>query len=258
MRQVTRPSRRTSSRSTDLAGQLAVWTRLNVPNFEPLPLYQEQHGVVRFHYLLKKLRRRGMQLWKNRTVNRRSLAALFLFGIGSSRKGGPLHHWSQRVGDRWFYRDNSEKIGTMLVDDDSLLQGQITVVGISQTTVKKIILSLFCNFCKDVRLRFYVKRLYGVLFALLGWFYHSWRDKLWAIRCLFLLFRFVPFQTRNGLVSLLKTQPLYIAYIECETMERMTAARSIDEQWYLIKVFDAQTHCWLKYTVDCSTYMVWM
>ncbi len=34
-------------------------------------------------------------------------------------------------------------IGTMLADDDSLSQWQIALVGISQTTVKKIIPSLF-------------------------------------------------------------------------------------------------------------------
>ncbi len=35
------------------------------------------------------------------------------------------------------------KIGMMLTDDNSLSQRQMALVGISQTTVKKIILSLF-------------------------------------------------------------------------------------------------------------------
>ncbi len=31
---------------------------LNVPNFKPLPLHQEQHVVVRFHYLFKKKKKK--------------------------------------------------------------------------------------------------------------------------------------------------------------------------------------------------------
>ncbi len=33
------------------SAEIAVMS--NVPNFEPLPLHQEQHAVARFHYLLK-------------------------------------------------------------------------------------------------------------------------------------------------------------------------------------------------------------
>ncbi len=45
-RQVARPSQQTSSRSTDLAGQLAVWTRLNATftNWHTYKLFK----VIRF------------------------------------------------------------------------------------------------------------------------------------------------------------------------------------------------------------------
>ncbi len=91
-------------------------------------------------------------------------------------------------------------IGTMLLDDDSLLQQQIALVSISQTTVKKIILSLFFpaisvgvypdTFTQNIRT--------GILFALSVWFLHRWCNKLWTTCCFFLLFRFAAFQTRNG------------------------------------------------------------
>ncbi len=65
------------------------------------------------------------------------------------------------------------KIGTMLADADSLSQQQIVLVGISQTIVKKIILSLFFPaisigvyayaFTQNVRT--------GVLFVLSGGFF---------------------------------------------------------------------------------------
>ncbi len=61
-------------------------------------------------------------------------------------------------------------IGTILADDDFLLQRQIALIGILQTTVKKIILSLFFpaistgvyayDFMRNVHM--------GVLFALSG------------------------------------------------------------------------------------------
>ncbi len=49
----------------------------------------------------KKLRRRHIQLWKKGTVNRRSFATPFSFGISSSCKGEPLHHRSRKVGNQW-------------------------------------------------------------------------------------------------------------------------------------------------------------
>ncbi len=57
---------------------------------------------------------------------------------------GPLHHQSQRV--RLVAISTETTVNTicmMLADDESLSQRQIALVGISQTTVKNIILSLF-------------------------------------------------------------------------------------------------------------------
>ncbi len=60
-------------------------------------------------------------------------------------------------------------IGTMLVADDSLSQRQIALVGISQTTVKKIIPSfLSCIFHRGVYLLFYAKRSYGRSICFIG------------------------------------------------------------------------------------------
>ncbi len=85
-----------------------------------------------------------MQLWKKRMVNRLSLAAPFYVGISSLCNGGPLHHRSRRLGDHGGSTETSvNTIGTKLADDDSLSQRHIAPAGISQTTVKKIILSLF-------------------------------------------------------------------------------------------------------------------
>ncbi len=88
-----------------------------------------------------------------------------------------------------------DTIGTMLVDDDSLLQQQIALIGISQTTVKKIILSLFFP-AISVGVYIYAFRRNirtGVLLALLDWFFHRWCNKLWAT-CRFFTFsiRSVP------------------------------------------------------------------
>ncbi len=97
-------------------------------------------------------------------------------------------------------------IGTMLADDDSLSHQQIALIGISQTTVKKIILSvsLSRNFRRGVRLRFYVKPSYGrpaVFF--LGNVTNS------GLRAVFFFYFFDSWRSRlvTGLVSLLKTQP---------------------------------------------------
>ncbi len=91
--------------------------------------------------------------------------------------------------------ETSEYDRYMLVDDESLSQRQIALVGISQTIVKKIILSLSFPvisigmyayvFTQNIRT--------GVLFALLGWFFHRWCNKLWATCCFFLLFWFAAF-----------------------------------------------------------------
>ncbi len=105
-------------------------------------------------------------------------------------------------------------IGTMLADDDSLSQWQIALVGISQTTVKKIILSfLSCNFCMVYAFAFTQNIRKGVLFALSGWFFHRWCNKFWAINCFFYFFDSRHSRLVTGLVSLLKTQPLYIMRI---------------------------------------------
>ncbi len=64
-------------------------------------------------------------------------------------------------------------IGTMLVDDDSLSQRQIALVSVSQTTVKKIIISVLpCNFRRGVRLCFYVKRSYRCSICIIGLIFH--------------------------------------------------------------------------------------
>ncbi len=69
-----------------------------------------------------------------------------------------IFHWHQQFMEGWASASPKPKsgrpvaacsetmvntIGTMLTDDDSLLQWQIALIGISQTTMKKIILSLF-------------------------------------------------------------------------------------------------------------------
>ncbi len=62
-------------------------------------------------------------------------------------------------------------IGTMLADDDSLLQQQIALVSISQTSVKKIILSLFfpaISVGVYAYLRFYEKSSYGHSICITG------------------------------------------------------------------------------------------
>ncbi len=98
-------------------------------------------------------------------------------------------------------------IDTVLVDDDSLSQRQIAFVGISQTTVKKIILSLFFP-AISVRVYAYVftrNVRKGIL--LLGWFLHRLCNKLWATCCFFYFFDSRHSRLVMGLVSLLKTQP---------------------------------------------------
>ncbi len=101
-------------------------------------------------------------------------------------------------------------IGTMLEDDNSLLQRQIvTFFGILQTTVKKIILSLFFPAISLPVYTFaFMHVRMGVLFALLCWFFHRWCNKLWATCCFFYFFDSWQSRLVMGLVSLLKTQPL--------------------------------------------------
>ncbi len=161
-----------------------------------------------------------MQLWKKCTVNRRSLAAPFSIGISSSHNDGPLHHQSQRVEDWWRPPPRQRNmIGTMLVDDDSLSQWYIALIGISRTALKSIILSLFFPavfigvhayaFMRNVRT--------SVLFALSGWFFHRWCNILWAICCFFYFFNLRCSRLVMGFVSLLKTQPLYFCVFLYET-----------------------------------------
>ncbi len=119
-----------------------------------------------------------MQLWKKRTINRRSLAAPFSINISSSHKGVPLHHQNWRVGDWWWPLLRQQWIQSvqclwMMIpyqnNDDSLSQRQIALLGISQTTVKKIILRLLsCNFYRGVRLRFYANNPYGRSICVIG------------------------------------------------------------------------------------------
>ncbi len=102
-------------------------------------------------------------------------------------------------------------IGTMLADDDSSSQRQTVLVGILQTTQTKIIFSLFFPaisvgvyayaFMQNVRT--------GVLFAFSADFFTG------DVTNSGLLLFFIFFDSRcsrlvMGLVSLLKTQPLYI------------------------------------------------
>ncbi len=74
------------------------------------------------------------------------------------------------------YRDNSEYDQYEFVDD-SLLQRQISLDSISQTIVKKIILSFFFPAISiGVYAYAFTQNVFtGVLFALLGWFF------LWVI-----------------------------------------------------------------------------
>ncbi len=107
------------------------------------------------------------------------------------------------------YRDNVNMIGMILVDDDSLLQWQIALVGIPQTTIKKIILSLFFS---AISIRVYAYAFMrnvhtGILFALSSWFLHRWCNKLWATCCFFYFFDLWRSRLVTGLVSLPKTQP---------------------------------------------------
>ncbi len=117
----------------------------NVPNVEPLPLHQEQHAVVRFHSLLNKTPTQTYAVMKE-AYSEKMLARSIIF------------HWHQQFTQGRAFVSPKPKsgrpvaastettvntIGRMLTDDDSLLQRQIVLVGISQTTVKKIILSLF-------------------------------------------------------------------------------------------------------------------
>ncbi len=159
----------------------------NVPNFESLPLHQEQHGVVRFHYLLKKMPTQMYATMKE-AYGEQTLACSTIFhrhqqfaqrraSASPKPKSGRLVVASTKA--------TVNMIGTMLADDDSLSQWQIALVGISQTTVKKIIISLFFPaisigvyayaFTQNVRT--------GVLFALSGWFFHRRCNKLWAKWC---------------------------------------------------------------------------
>ncbi len=125
-----------------------------------------------------------MQLWKKSTLNRLSLAAPFSIGISSSRKGqasaSPKPKSGRPVAS--FTETTVNTIGTMLVDDDSLSQRQIALLNTLQTTVKKIILSLLfpAIFIEVYTYTFTWNVRTGVLFALSGWFFHRWCNKLWA------------------------------------------------------------------------------
>ncbi len=179
---------------TKNSAEIAVM--LNIPNFELLPLHQEQHVVVRLHYLLKKTRRQTYAAMKE-AYGEQTFAAPFFIGISSSCKGRPLHYRSQRVGDCQQPLPRQCWIPLVLADNDSLLQRQIALIGILQTTMKKIILSLFFpaisvgayaySFMQNVRT--------GVLFALSSWFFHRWCNKLWAICCFF------TFLIRRGILD---------------------------------------------------------
>ncbi len=127
----------------------------NVPNFEPLPLHQEQHTVVKFHYSFKKTPTQTYAAMKE-AYGEQTLACSTIF------------HWQQQFSQGRASASPKPKsgrlvvacietmvntIGTMLADNDSLLQRQIARVGILQNTVEKIILSfLSCNFCRGVPL----------------------------------------------------------------------------------------------------------
>ncbi len=52
----------------------------------------------------------------------------------------------------------------------------------------------------------------GILFALSGWFFHRWFNKLWATCCFFYFFNSRGSRLVTGLVSRLKTQPLYVTW----------------------------------------------
>ncbi len=141
-----------------------------------------------------------------------------------------IFHWHQQFTEEWASaspKPNSGRlvvsstettvnmIGTMLADDDSLSQRQIALVGIFQTTLKKIILSfLSWNFCSAVRLCFYAKCSYGrSICVILGWFSHRWRNKLRATGCFSYFFDSQHSRLVMGLVLLLKTQSLYITWM---------------------------------------------
>ncbi len=103
--------------------------------------------MVRFHYLFKKKKtdtdvcsyERSVQWTEARSQHHLPLAAaVHARGLASASpnpKSGRLVVASTET--------MKNTIGTMVADDDSLSQRQIALVGISQTSAKKIILSLF-------------------------------------------------------------------------------------------------------------------
>ncbi len=101
-------------------------------------------------------------------------------------------------------------IGTMLADDDSLSQQQVALIGIWQTTVKKVILSIFLPAISvGVYAYAFTRNVCTcILFALLGWFFHRRCKKLWATLCFFYFFDSRGSKLVMGLILLHKTQPL--------------------------------------------------
>ncbi len=96
----------------------------NVPNFESLPLNQEHHAVVRFHYLLKK------------NVTQMYAAMKEAYGA-QTLVCSTIFHWHQQFTRGQASASPKPKsgrpeatstetmvntVGTMLVDDDSLSQ----------------------------------------------------------------------------------------------------------------------------------------
>ncbi len=142
-------------------------TKLRTPQ-----LRQEQHAIVRFHYLLNKKSPTQTYAAMKEGYGEQTLARSTIFHLHQQFTQERVSASPKSKSGRLVAASTEttvNTIGTMLEDDDSLSQWQIALVRISQTTVKNIILSfLSCNFHWGVCLRFYVKRSYGHSVCIIG------------------------------------------------------------------------------------------
>ncbi len=161
-------------------------------------------GKISLFIKEKKLRRSCMQLWKKHMVNRRSLATPFLVGISSSCKGTEAKEWET---SGRFYQDSGEYDRYDAFGWWFLIAMTDSTRRYFANTKKKIILSLFLFPAISIRVYAYAfmwNVCKGVPFALSGWFFYRWCNKLWATCCFFSFFDSRCSRLVTGLVSLLK------------------------------------------------------